>query len=44
MLDQRNGDIYLLEVNNAPQISSGSFTEEKAVEYAIMLKELVNDN
>lgn len=44
MLDQRNGDIYLLEVNNAPQISSGSFTEEKAVEYAIMLKELINDN
>lgn len=44
VLDKRNGDIYLLEVNNAPQVSSGSFTEEKAVQYAAMLKEMVNDN
>ncbi|MDO4872405.1 MAG: hypothetical protein Q4A27_03225 [bacterium] len=37
MLDSRNGDIYLLEVNNAPQISSGSFMEEKAEKYAKFL-------
>ena len=38
MTDSRNNDIYLLEVNNAPQISSGSFVEEKTEEYIKMIK------
>lgn len=38
MHDTRNGDFYLLEVNNAPQISSGSFVEEKAAAYADMIR------
>lgn len=41
MTDLRNGDIYLLEINNAPQVSSGSFMEEKSEKYAKMLTKMV---
>lgn len=43
ILDKRTGDFYLLEVNNAPQISSGSFTAEKAAAYANMIRELTQE-
>lgn len=36
-----DGKPYLLEVNNAPQISSGSFKEEKAQKYSETLLEMV---
>jgi len=42
IIDKDSGDFYILEVNHAPQISSGSFVEEKAVEYAKFVKELAN--
>ena len=41
MKDTRTGEFYLLEINNAPQISSGSFVEEKSHEYAKMVKDIV---
>lgn len=41
MIDSRSGRFYILEVNNAPQISSGSFMEEKAERYAEMVRELL---
>lgn len=41
MIDSRSGEIYLLEVNNAPQVSSGSFVEEKAKKYADMLLRMI---
>jgi len=40
VFDENTGEHYILEVNNAPQISSGSFLEEKAELYANMLKSL----
>lgn len=40
MFDSRDATAYLLEVNSAPQISSGAFMEEKAKAYGEMLKEL----
>lgn len=43
MTDSRSGKHYLLEVNNAPQISSGSFIEEKADEYSRMIRRLIDD-
>lgn len=39
----RTGRYYLFEINNAPQISSGSFRDEKAIAYAKMIKELLAD-
>ena len=42
MFDERTKEPYLLEVNNAPQISSGSFTDEKAVLYAEMIRRLLD--
>lgn len=44
MLDSRNSRIYLLEVNNAPQVSSGTFVSEKTNAYAKMLKEMLRDS
>ena len=38
MVDSRNGKVYLLEVNNAPQVSSGSFVDIKTEKYADFLK------
>ena len=43
MYDERTGEPYLLEVNNAPQISSGSFTDEKASLYANMIQSMLQD-
>ena len=37
MIDSRSGEIYLLEVNNAPQVSSGSFIDIKTKKYADFL-------
>jgi glutathione synthase/RimK-type ligase-like ATP-grasp enzyme len=42
IIDKNTGKFYILEVNHAPQISSGSFTEEKAVVYAKFVGELAN--
>jgi glutathione synthase/RimK-type ligase-like ATP-grasp enzyme len=42
MHDLRNDDYYLLEVNNAPQVSSGSFMEEKSVAYAEMIRSMLD--
>ncbi len=39
-----DGEPYLLEINNAPQVSSGSFKEEKAQKYSEMLLEMVGRN
>lgn len=41
MFDDRDGAVYFLEINNAPQISSGSFIEEKAAVYGQMLEDMV---
>lgn len=41
MFEQGTNREYLLEINNAPQISSGSFTHEKAEKYADMIQELL---
>lgn len=35
-----DGEPYLLEINNSPQVSSGSFKEEKAQKYSEMLLEM----
>lgn len=43
LTNSETGTKYILEVNNAPQISSGSFTNDKALVYADMIKELLND-
>lgn len=40
MFNQLTGDFVLLEINNAPQISSGSFVEQKVQVYAQMVREL----
>ena len=37
MVDSRSDKIYLLEVNNAPQVSSGSFVDVKTKKYADFL-------
>ena len=37
MVDSRSDEIYLLEVNNAPQVSSGSFVDVKTKKYADFL-------
>lgn len=42
IVDKNTGRFYILEVNHAPQISSGSFPEEKAVAYAKFVEELAN--
>ena len=34
---------YFLEVNNAPQVSSGSFTQEKLVKYSDMIRSLLQE-
>lgn len=39
--DKVTGKHYVLEINNAPQISSGSFTDEKVLVYGSMIKELI---
>ena len=39
--DLRNKDFFLLEVNNAPQISSGSFVKEKSIAYANMIASML---
>lgn len=44
MQDLRNGEYYFLEINNAPQISSGSFKEEKARLYASMIRSMLETN
>ncbi|MDO4774103.1 MAG: hypothetical protein Q4A37_03200 [Candidatus Saccharibacteria bacterium] len=41
MFDDRDNSVYFLEINNAPQISTGSFTEEKADKYSQMLVSMV---
>lgn len=41
MTNSQTGEFVLLEVNNAPQVSSGSFVEEKSEYYADMIKELL---
>ncbi len=41
MFDARNNDFYFLEINNAPQISSGTFTAEKSTSYAQMIQSLL---
>ena len=38
MIDSRSGAVYLLEVNNAPQVSSGSFVDVKTEKYADFLE------
>ncbi len=43
MINSETGEVFLLEVNNAPQISSGSFLEEKLEVYSKMVRDLVND-
>lgn len=35
------GEFYILEINNAPQVSSGSFQEEKSNAYVEMIKDLL---
>lgn len=41
VINKETGDFSILEVNNAPQISSGSFMDEKAALYAAMIRELL---
>lgn len=41
MFDSTNNKSYLLEVNNAPQVSSGAFQDEKVRKYSEMLLEMV---
>ena len=41
VLNSQTGEMYLLEVNNAPQISSGSYLEEKAELYAGFIKDML---
>ncbi|AHB42058.1 hypothetical protein RAAC3_TM7C00001G0193 [Candidatus Saccharibacteria bacterium RAAC3_TM7_1] len=43
ILDAKTQTPYILEVNQAPQVSSGSFMEEKLEKYAEMLKELIGE-
>jgi Glutathione synthase/Ribosomal protein S6 modification enzyme (glutaminyl transferase) len=42
IIDKDSGKAYVLEVNQAPQVSSGSFIEEKTVLYVDMLRKMVN--
>ncbi len=44
IIDSNTQEFYVLEVNNAPQISSGSFTEEKAAHYTEMIRNLLKRN
>ncbi len=41
VINKETGAFSILEVNNAPQISSGSFMEEKAALYTDMLREML---
>ncbi len=41
VVDARTSKAYLLEVNKAPQISTGSYVEEKIQAYAVALRERV---
>lgn len=43
VINSETQEFYLLEVNNAPQISSGSFLAEKAVLYADMISDLLRE-
>ena len=42
IMDSRTGQHFILEVNQAPQISSGSFVREKTAEYVKLLESLVD--
>lgn len=42
MFDDNTGEEYILEVNNAPQISSGSFQQEKVDAYAELIHDLLD--
>jgi glutathione synthase/RimK-type ligase-like ATP-grasp enzyme len=42
VIDNTNGKFYILEVNHAPMISSGSFQDEKAKVYANMIAEILS--
>lgn len=42
MYDLRNKDFFLIEVNNAPQISSGSFVRIKSIAYANMIVSMLD--
>lgn len=41
VIDKTDGRHYFLEVNRAPQIATGAFTDEKLAAYAAMVKELL---
>ena len=38
IVDQNTGQAYILEVNRAPQMNGGSFTDEKITAYAAMIE------
>ena len=40
VINSETGGFFILEVNNAPQISSGSFMQEKVMVYAEMIRDL----
>lgn len=40
VINKETGEFSILEINNAPQISSGSFKDEKASVYAQMIRDL----
>lgn len=41
VINKETGKFSILEVNNAPQVSSGSFMDEKAAVYADMIQDLI---
>lgn len=43
VIDSNSGKFYILEVNHAPMISSGSFQDEKADAYTKMVAELLEE-
>lgn len=43
IIDSKTGRHFILEVNQAPQISSGSFVEEKTQKYVEMLEDILID-
>lgn len=44
VVDKETGKFFILEVNNAPQVSSGSFKDEKVVVYADMILSLLGQS
>ena len=44
IFDDHTKKAYLLEINNAPQVMSGSFVEEKASLYANMIRLILGGN